>query len=261
VTLARGGVRAEDADHDAEPPILTMPTPSIRPALVGVRDTVPLMIGTLPFAVIYGTAAVAAGLPAWVTVAMSAVVFAGSAQFIAVSLVGAGAALPVIWLTTFVVNLRHALYSATLHPVAGHWALRWRALLAFWLTDEVFAVIEKRLNEIGEADLLPYALGGAGVFYLNWIAWTVVGVAVGGQFPDLAEWGLDFAMIGCFAAMVAPQLRAPTPVVVALVAGATAWFARGLPFQLGLVLAALAGVAAGVLADRRTGSRPAERAA
>ena len=228
-----------------------MSRPRLRAALTGVRDTLPLMLGTLPFAVIYGTAAVAAGLPVWVTLAMSIVVFAGSAQFIAVSLVGAGAALPVIWLTTFVVNLRHALYSATLHPVAGHWALRWRALLAFWLTDEVFAVIEKRLSEIGEADLLPYSLGGAGAFYLNWIVWSAVGVAVGAQFPNLADWGLDFAMIGCFAAMVAPQLRAPTPVAVALVAGATAWLARGLPYQLGLVLAALAGVAAGVLADRR----------
>jgi len=227
-----------------------MSRPRLRAALSGIRDTLPLMIGTLPFAIIYGTAAVAAGLPAWIAVGMSVIVFAGSAQFIAVSLVGAGAALPVIWLTTFVVNLRHALYSATLHPVAGHWALRWRALLAFWLTDEIFAVIEKRLGEIGERDLLPYALAGAGVFYLNWVAWTVVGVGVGGQFPDLADWGLDFAMIGCFAAMVAPQLRAPTPLMVALVAGATAWFARGLPYQLGLVLAALAGVAAGVLADR-----------
>ena len=107
---------------------------TLRHALVaGARDTIPLMIGTLPFGVIYGTSAVAAGLSPLAALAMSVIVFAGSAQFIAVSLISGGAALPVIWLTTFVVNLRHALYSATLHPAAHGWALRWRALVAFWL--------------------------------------------------------------------------------------------------------------------------------
>ena len=220
-------------------------------ALAGARDTIPLMIGTLPFGVIYGTSAVAAGLSPLAALAMSLIVFAGSAQFIAVSLISGGAALPVIWLTTFVVNLRHALYSATLHPVATRWPLRARALLSFWLTDEAFAVIEKRLVERGDTALLPYALGAAGSFYLNWLTWTATGAWLGQRFPDLAGLGLDFAMLATFAAMVAPQLKAPTPVVVALVAGATAWIARGLPFKLGLIAAALAGVLAGVMMDRR----------
>lgn len=222
-----------------------------RIALSGVRDTIPLMIGTLPFGVIYGTLAVAAGLSPLAALAMSVVVFAGSAQFIAVTLISGGAALPVIWLTTLVVNLRHALYSATLHPAAHGWGLRWRVLVAFWLTDESFVVIEKRLVERGPADLLPYALGAGGGFYCNWLLWTAVGAWLGQQFPDLVSWGLEFALIGTFAAMVAPQLRAPPAVMVALVAGGVAWLARGLPYQLGLMLAAFAGVAAGVLMDRR----------
>lgn len=209
------------------------------------------MLGVLPFAIIFGSAAVAAGLPPWATLAMSLIVFAGSAQFIAVSLISGGAALPVIWLTTWVVNLRHALYSATLQPTSREWPQHYRALLAFWLTDEAFVVIERRLQAQPDAPLLPYALGSAGSFYANWALWTATGAWLGQRFPDLADWGLDFAMLATFAAMLGPQLTRRTPFCVALVAGSTAWLAHGLPYQLGLVLAALSGVAAGVWLDQR----------
>ena len=220
-------------------------------ALDGARDTLPLAIGTTPFAIIFGTLAVAAGFPPLAAVAMSAIVFAGSAQFISISLIGGGAALPVIWLTTLVINLRHALYSATLQPVARDWPLPWRVLCAFWLTDECFAVLERRLQTTGEADALPYYLGSSLFFYFNWLTWTAVGALLGHKLPGLAGLGLDFAMIATFAAMVAPQLRAPTPIAVAITAGSIAWLAHGLPYKLGLMLAALAGVLAGVMLDYR----------
>jgi len=220
-------------------------------ALAGARDTLPLAIGTTPFAIIFGTLAVAAGFPPLAALAMSAIVFAGSAQFISLSLIGGGAPLGLIWLTTFVVNLRHALYSATLQPVARDWPLPWRALTAFWLTDEIFAVVERRLQTAGEADALPYYLGSAVFFYLNWLGWTAVGALVGSRLPGLAGLGLDFAMIATFAAMIAPQLRSLTPVAVAIAAGSTAWLAHGLPYKLGLMLAALVGVTVGVALDWR----------
>lgn len=220
-------------------------------ALAGARDMLPLAIGTTPFAIIFGTLAVAAGFPPLAALAMSAIVFAGSAQFISVSLIGGGAPLGLIWLTTFVVNLRHALYSATLQPVARDWPLPWRALTAFWLTDEIFAVAERRLQTVGEADVLPYYLGSAGFFYLNWLGWTAAGALLGSRLPGLAGLGLDFAMIATFAAMIAPQLRSLTPVAVAVAAGSTAWLAHGLPYKLGLMLAALVGVAVGVALDWR----------
>lgn len=220
-------------------------------ALAGARDTLPLAIGTTPFAIIFGTLAVAAGFPPLAALAMSAIVFAGSAQFISLSLIGGGAPLGLIWLTTFVVNLRHALYSATLQPVARDWPLPWRALTAFWLTDEIFAVVERRLQTAGEADALPYYLGSAVFFYLNWLGWTAVGALVGSRLPGLAGLGLDFAMIATFAAMIAPQLRSLTPVAVALAAGGMAWLAHGLPYKLGLMLAALVGVTVGVALDWR----------
>lgn len=220
-------------------------------ALAGARDTIPLTVGTTPFAIIFGTLVVSAGLPPAAALALSTIVFAGSAQFISISLIGGGAALPVIWLTTFVVNLRHALYSATVQPVTKHWPLPWRVLGAFWLTDECFAVFERRMQTHGEQDSLPYYLGSALSFYSNWGGWTAVGAYLGNRIPGVATLGLDFAMIATFAAMVAPQLKALTPLAVATTAGSVAWIAHGLPYKLGLMLAAVAGVAVGVLLDCR----------
>ncbi len=218
-------------------------------AFAGLRDTIPLIVGTSPFAVIFGTLVVSAGLPPEAALALSAIVFAGSAQFISIGLISGGAALPVIWLTTFVINLRHALYSATVQPVTKAWPLPWRVLGAFWLTDECFAVFERRLQAVGERNSLPYYLGSAISFYLNWVIWTAVGAYLGNLIPGVATLGLDFAMIATFAAMVAPQLKSLTPVAVAATAGSVAWIAQGLPYKLGLMLAALTGVAVGVLLD------------
>ncbi len=224
----------------------------MRPFWCGARDTVPMLVGAAPFGVIFGTLALASGIPVWATLALSALVFGGSSQFVAVSLIGTGAALPVIWLTTLVVNLRHALYSATLLPYARHLPARWRWPLAFWLTDETFAVVENQLHHhVGERAGAHYWLGSSLAMYFNWQFWSVVGVLLGQSLPGLASLGLDFAMVATFAAIVAPQLRDRPMLLAALVAGVTALLARDLPFKLGLMLASTAGVLAGVLTERQ----------
>ena len=210
-----------------------------------------MMVGAAPFGVIFGTLAIGSGLPVWLTLGLSLLVFAGSSQFVAVSLIGSGTALPVIWLTTFVVNLRHALYSASLLPYARALPARWRWALAFWLTDETFAVVENQLRHHADVrDGAWYWLGSSLAMYFNWQVWTLAGVLLGQSIPMLATLGLDFAMVATFAAIVALQLRARPVLFAALVAGAVALLARGLPYKLGLMLAALAGVAAGVVAER-----------
>ncbi|QEL57406.1 AzlC family ABC transporter permease [Chromobacterium paludis] len=225
------------------------PAPRRRWLLDGARDTIPMMVGAAPFGVIFGTLAVAAGLPPAAAAAMSLLVFAGSSQFIAVSLVSAGAALPVIWLTTFVVNLRHALYSATLLPYARSWPAAWRWPLSFWLTDETFAVVEHRFRQGEAAGGQWYWLGSSVAMYGNWQLWTLVGIGLGRSVPGLARLGLDFAMVATFAAIVAPQLKKRPTLAAAATAGAVALAARGLPYKLDLMLAALAGVAAGMLTE------------
>lgn len=227
-------------------------SPRCKTALLGARDTIPMLVGALPFGIIFGTLAVSSGLSAGATLAMSALVFAGAAQFIAIGLIASGAGLLVILLTTLIVNLRHLLYSASLLPYVRHLPQRWRVPLAFWLTDESYAVAHRYyLNpDVPLADKHWYFLGSCIAMYGNWFACTLVGVVLGSSLPGLADWGLDFAMVATFIGIVVPLLRTRPMLVAALVAGAVAVAFHALPYKLGLMLAALAGVTAGILAEQ-----------
>lgn len=217
-----------------------------------VRDMLPLLIGAMPFGIIFGALAATSGLSAAQAIGMSLLVFAGAAQFIVLALLGAGAGAAVLLLTTLVVNLRHALYSATLQPFVRHLPARWRIPLAFWLTDEAFAVVQHRY---AAGDSSPYKhwyfFGAALAMYLNWQLCTLIGVLFGQSVPDLAAWGLDFAMLATFIGVVVPVLRNRPQVAAALVAGGVALVCHGLPYKLGLLAAAVSGIVVGLLLERR----------
>lgn len=220
--------------------------------LAGARDTIPLIIGAIPFGIIYGTLAQASGLSFQAAMAMSLIVFAGSSQFIAIGLVAAGTAWPMIVATTFVVNLRHLLYAATLLPFLKGLPGRWKAALAFWLTDESFAVAVKRYSRMDDsANKHWYQLGSSLFMYVNWQICTLIGLTVGQMFPRIESWGLDFAMPATFIGMVLPYVRNRPMVLCVVVAAGVALLTNGLPHKAGLMLASLAGVAAGVMAERR----------
>ncbi len=238
---------------------LKVSTASPRKAfLAGGRDTIPLMIGAMPFGLIFGALAMSSGLTFGQTVAMSALVFAGSAQFIAVGLLAAGTTWPLIVLTTFVVNLRHLLYSATVAPHLKKLPQRWKIPMAFWLTDETFAVVAPRYTLPGQA--IPYRrwyyLGSAVLFYSNWQLCTFLGLTVGRLIPDAAAWGLDFAMPVTFIGMVIPYLKNRPMWAAVVVAGGVALLAYPLPHKLGLIVAALAGILAGVIAEKLARPEP-----
>jgi 4-azaleucine resistance transporter AzlC len=222
--------------------------------LAGAKDTFPLIVGAIPFGIIFGALAAASGLSFVATAAMSAFVFAGSAQFIAVGLVAAGTGWPFIVLTTFVVNLRHALYSATLAPYIKHLSQRWQVPLAFWLTDETFVVAAQRYNR---ADPSPhkhwYYLGSAVFMYLNWQVCTWLGLTAGQLIPNAAAWGLDFAMPVTFIGMVVPYLKNKPMLATVVVSGLVAVLAYPMPNKLGLILAAVAGIVAGILVETSQG--------
>ncbi len=216
----------------------------------GVRATLPLILGAIPFGIIFGAAAAGSGLTTAATIGMSLLVFAGSAQFIAANLVKGGAPLLVIILTTFVVNLRHMLYSATLAPHVKRLPQQWLLPLGFWLTDETFAVTSTRYNE---PDASPYKhwfyFGSALSMYANWQLCTWIGLIAGGVLPDTGRLGLDFAMIATFIGIVVPSVRTRPMLIAVVVAGIASLLTFSLPNKLGLIIAALAGVAAGAIAE------------
>lgn len=218
----------------------------------GVRDTLPLMLGAVPFGVIFGTLAIGAGVSPWAALAMSAFVYSGSAQFVAILLLGAGSGVAVIWFATLVLNLRHLLYAATLVGHVRHLSQGWRFVLAAWLTDETFAVMDRRYRSTGaEPRAHWYYLGSLAGMYLNWLLWTGIGITVGQRFPQVTEWGLEFAMVATFIAIIMPALRSAPHWAAAIAAGLVAAIAHALPYKAGLMLGALCGIGLGVWLDRR----------
>ena len=220
--------------------------------LAGARDIVPLIVGAIPFGIIFGTLAQGSGLSFGATMGMSAFVFAGSSQFIALGLLAAGSTLPLIVLTTVVVNLRHMLYAASLLPYVQGASQRWKAVIGFFLTDEAFAVAIRRYLQ---PDPSPhkhwYYLGAAVTMYANWILCTWLGLTVGQLIPNAAAWGLDFAMVATFIGMIVPYATTRPMVGAIAVAGLVAVLTNGLPHKLGLMVAAIAGVTTGYWLETR----------
>jgi 4-azaleucine resistance transporter AzlC len=231
-------------------PVPTPVDPRRRELLGGIRAELPIAISVIPFGMIYGVLALA-GLPVSLAQGMSSIVFAGSAQFIATDLFAASAPALVILLTTLMVNLRHVLYSASLAPYVAHLPVGWRAGLAYLLTDEAYAVtILHYRDDTGPAAHKHWYFLGAGLTL--WTVWqlsTAAGIFLGAQIP--AAWGLDFTLALVFIGIMIPTLRDRPSVAAALIAALVAILAHGLPYQLGLMLAALAGIATGLILERR----------
>ncbi|WP_395823260.1 AzlC family ABC transporter permease [Collimonas sp.] len=222
------------------------PTP-LTSFAAGARDTLPMLIGAAPFGVIFGALVAAGQLALWQGQFMSLGVYAGASQFIAIGLLATQAGMLVIWMATFIVNLRHMLYAATLLPHISHLPGRWRWLLGFLLTDETFAVMNAYyLKHAHTPHGHWYFLGSGLAMYGNWQLWTLVGLLFGVAFPKLQTLGLDFAMVATFIAIVVPQLFRKPQLAAAIAAGACAWLLRDLPYKTGLMAATTAGVAVGL---------------
>jgi 4-azaleucine resistance transporter AzlC len=205
-----------------------LPPARLRAFGSGVRAIVPLLFGVFPFGMIYGILAVEAGLPPAAAQAMSAVVFAGSSQFIAAQLVSNSAPGLVIVLTIAVVNLRHALYSASIAPFTRQLSPLWKSALAYLLTDEAYAVgilnYHKAKDQSSEWISDHWYFAGAGLgLWSTWQASTAVGVFLGAAVPH--DWPLDFTLPLTFIALVVPTLKDRPAVAAALSAGLVALLA------------------------------------
>jgi 4-azaleucine resistance transporter AzlC len=218
--------------------------------LLGVRALLPMMLGVAPFGVIYGVVALQSGIPPLAAFLMSSLVFAGSAQFLLAQLVGVGAPALLMVGAVGLINLRHALYSASVAPILHALPRRWKLLLAYLLTDEAYAAAIPHLLAEPRSPQAHWILFGAG--FALWFGWqlsTLAGVLVGTQLP--ADLGLDFALPLTFIAIVVPLIDSKARLVATLVAGAVAVTLAPLPYKTGLFAAALAGLAAGAFMQSR----------
>jgi len=230
----------------------------------GVRDVAPLLLGVAPFGLVAGAAAVDAGFSPLLAATMSVVVFAGAAQLAVIELVDSGAAPAVVVTAAVVVNLRYLMYSASFAPYLRSFSRRARPVLTYLLTDQAFALSVTRFEGgegIAGTDDDPearqwYYFGAAAALWVTWQVTTVVGIVVGARVPP--EWSLEFAIPLTFLALVVPNVEGPASAAAAVVGGVVAVVGIGLPFNLGLIVGATAGIVAGLVVDRASeGGGPA----
>ena len=226
-----------------------------REFLAGARDQLPLLLGVVPFGLIFGALAVSAGLPAFEAQAFSVFIFAGSAQFVAIGLVAGQTPALLIVATILVVNLRHMLYSAALGPHVQHLSLRWKVPLAWLLTDEAFATASLRYRRDDRQHAHWYFLGTGLTLWSSWQLSTLLGIALGARIPE--SWSLDFALPLTFLAILVPQVRDRPSLAAALSAGVLAVALAAMPLKLGLMVSILVGVGVGALFEIRPRARAA----
>lgn len=216
----------------------------------GARDSIPIMIGVIPFGITCGVMGLTAGLTPAETILMSLLVFAGAAQFIGITMLGAGiTGWGIIVFTTLLINLRHLLMGASLAPHLLKLPLARQLLLTFSLTDEAYAITANRTAQAGYS--ANYQMGCSWALYFTWALSTVVGVLVGSYIPDPLAWGLDFAMPATFLAMLMPRLNNPVSVMVCLVAAVMAVVgAMYLPGKWYIIIACLSASLIGGLLEK-----------
>lgn len=229
----------------SHPPI---PTPR-EEFLAGSREVAPTLVGTIPFGLVTGVAAVAAGLTPLQGFALSMLAFSGIAQLVVMQLMAVGSPLPITLAAAAVVSLRLLMYSAALAPHIAHLDRGWRWLLSYLMTDQSFATTVKRYSEPGERTHKHWHfLGSSTTLWVTWQIAVAVGVIAGAGVPT--NWSLDFIVVLTFVALLVPVIRTRADLGAALVAAVVALVAAGLPYRLSLIVGSIAGIATGLLIHR-----------
>lgn len=218
-----------------------------RDFITGARDTLPILLGVVPFAMICSVAAVSVGLTPLEAMGMSVIVFAGASQLAVLQLLGEGAVWLVMVLTAWTINLRFTMYSATLAPYLQKEPLFRKAPFAYILSDQAFGVTMSQFANVTPDNPAWYYYGSAAMVWTTWQISSIAGALLGTLVP--ASWGLDFAFPLSFMALMFAALKDRPAVLAAMVGGLAAVLAKGLPYNLGLVLATLMGIGAGILVE------------
>jgi len=234
-----------------------MSAPSLRSAYwTGFRHGSPFLLVIVPFGLLFGVVATEAGLNLVEVMGFSILVIAGAAQFTAVQLMVQEAPTLVVIFTALVVNLRMAMYSASLTPYLGAAPLWVRALAAYFLVDQSYAVAHAHYERRPEMTLgarLAYFFGAVSPVCPMWYVATFLGAVVGRQIPP--DYALDFAVPITFLALVAPALRTLAHVAAAAVSVVLALLLAFLPYGTGVLVAAAGAMIVGARVELWLGGR------
>lgn len=205
----------------------------------GFREGSPFVVILIPYALLFGVVATESGLNVAQVLGMSFLVIAGASQFAALSLMTENAPTAIILATALAVNLRMAMYSASLVPHIGNAPMWQRAFLSYLLVDQTYALSIKKFEDAPGFTVpqrIRYFLGTATLIVPLWYIFTWVGAVAGQAIPP--QFALDFAVPICFLAILAPMLRTAAHMAAAFVSIVAALALAFLPYNLWLLVAA-----------------------
>ena len=171
--------------------------------LQGIQSGISIAIGYLPVALTFGLLAKSTGLAFSETVLMSLIVYAGAAQYISLSLIAVGTGVIEIIFTTFIVNIRHFLLSASLNEKVEDDSGWKKALYSFGLTDETFAVASTKEGTVNTGYLFGIML----ISYASWVVNSGIGYLIGASLPTTVQESMGIALYAMFVGLLIPSLK------------------------------------------------------
>lgn len=213
--------------------------------IAGIKRATPIVLGYIPIGFAYGVLAGKSGMSEANCLLMSLIVFAGSAQFIAVGLFASGTGPAAVILTTFVVNLRHMLMAASLAPHMSGWKKKYLAFFAFELTDETFALHSSKVSQLSTCTTEAISLNVTA--QVSWVAGTILGLVASGLIGDVKPLGLDYALAAMFIGLLVGQCENKIRVITAVVSGllATGFYLLGFQ-QFHIIIATILAASLGL---------------
>lgn len=217
----------------------------------GFRASLPLMVGVAPFGVVFGALAINAGLSPIQAFGMSVLVLAGSSQFVAAGLIGDNTPILLIVFTTFIINLRHFLYSASINAFLRPLPTASKLVIGYFMVDEVYATAWTRYQT---GDLTPqgfraYFLGAGVSLVTVWWLTTCIGAALGDVLPENVTTALGFTLPLIFTSIVVSLAVTRPALLAAISAGAAGIIFAPIPNKLGLLVASAIGIAVGAMME------------
>ena len=215
----------------------------------GIKKSIPVILGYIPIGISYGILALQTDLSPYLIVGMSVFVFAGSSQLIAVNMLTAQAAVIPIIMTTFLVNLRHILMSASLSLHFKKTPQKLLPVLGFLITDESFALGNTLLKEEKENKGLFFLSMGVSA-YLGWVLSSGAGVIIGRYLLNFKIPVIDFVLPAMFIILLILQINERMDVVVSILAAVLSIvFYFYLPGNWNIIAATLTAAVAGVIIE------------
>lgn len=182
----------------------------------GVQAGITIGIGYFPIALTFGLLAKTSGLSIYETVLMSVIVFAGASQYISLSLIAYGTGAAEIILTTFNVNIRHFLMSATLNEKSEDDHLIYKLFYSFGITDETFSVAATKEGTATSG----FLFGLISISYSSWVVFSGVGHLIGASLPQTLQESMGVALYAMFIGLLVPSMKKSVKVIFLAALGA-----------------------------------------